>query len=478
MAYGGDMDYPHRMQFPSWLSPFDAPPPRDDPPAPRITLAGSLDPTTGIFYRTPEHPRLRTAQACEKCRARKAKCSGDHPSCARCLARGLPCEYAKEGRTRGPNKPKLRAGSTASTGSHSSHSPQHSPVTLPYPTSVHSTKRRRRSTTLPTLSGIKLEPLSSCVPLALPSSSSNSHYGLSIDTDLHRPIPLKAHLPSADSMPVSSLSSPYSPQDLATISSPYTPYPNSAYIDSYTSEYTDSAHTHSRRGSFEGLPEWPRPPKAYQQDGVQDYVPHGTRSFDRSDRASFPLEPGYAREGPVPLTEYGFIRGGGRQEGLGVDNFAGVGGRRRADFAARGVGLGTASTTRSDLAMRRAASTSSLSGSGSTGSVDGGSAPPSTVSGSFPLFRARWPSSSHAYSPTHVYSPLSSNSASSYSTDRQNTSPMHPPYGMRPHSTYPHSHSPSLVSVRSSTEQDHSTNQYEPMQTLGPYDAQGRIQFP
>lgn len=43
------------------------------PPIPRWTLAGSLDPTTGIFYRTPEHPRLRTAQACEKCRTRKAK---------------------------------------------------------------------------------------------------------------------------------------------------------------------------------------------------------------------------------------------------------------------------------------------------------------------------------------------------------------------------------------------------------------------
>jgi hypothetical protein len=44
-----------------------------EPPIPRWTLAGSLDPTTGIFYRTPEHPRLRTAQACEKCRTRKAK---------------------------------------------------------------------------------------------------------------------------------------------------------------------------------------------------------------------------------------------------------------------------------------------------------------------------------------------------------------------------------------------------------------------
>ncbi|KAJ3874999.1 hypothetical protein F5051DRAFT_472051 [Lentinula edodes] len=70
------------------------------------TLAGSLDPSTGVFYRTPEHPRLRTAQACEKCRTRKAKCSGEHPSCKRCSNRGLVCEYAKEGRVRGPNKPK------------------------------------------------------------------------------------------------------------------------------------------------------------------------------------------------------------------------------------------------------------------------------------------------------------------------------------------------------------------------------------
>ncbi|KAF8659948.1 hypothetical protein AX16_001684 [Volvariella volvacea WC 439] len=73
-----------------------------------IALAGSLDPSTGVFYRTPEHPRLRTAQACEKCRTRKAKCSGEHPSCKRCITRGLACEYAKEGRVRGPNKPKQK----------------------------------------------------------------------------------------------------------------------------------------------------------------------------------------------------------------------------------------------------------------------------------------------------------------------------------------------------------------------------------
>ncbi|KAG7095305.1 hypothetical protein E1B28_006071 [Marasmius oreades] len=81
----------------------------------RPSLAGSLDPATGIFYRTPEHPRLRTAQACEKCRTRKAKCSGEHPACKRCLTRGLVCQYAKEGRVRGPNKPKTKLTSSPVT---------------------------------------------------------------------------------------------------------------------------------------------------------------------------------------------------------------------------------------------------------------------------------------------------------------------------------------------------------------------------
>lgn len=69
-------------------------------------VSGSLDPETGIFLRTVEHPRLRTAQACEKCRIRKAKCSGEQPNCKRCLSRGLICEYAPERKMRGPNKPK------------------------------------------------------------------------------------------------------------------------------------------------------------------------------------------------------------------------------------------------------------------------------------------------------------------------------------------------------------------------------------
>jgi hypothetical protein len=35
--------------------------------------AGALNPATGVFSRASDHPRVRTAQACEKCRARKAK---------------------------------------------------------------------------------------------------------------------------------------------------------------------------------------------------------------------------------------------------------------------------------------------------------------------------------------------------------------------------------------------------------------------
>uniref|UniRef100_D8QJE6 Zn(2)-C6 fungal-type domain-containing protein n=2 Tax=Schizophyllum commune (strain H4-8 / FGSC 9210) TaxID=578458 RepID=D8QJE6_SCHCM len=131
---------PSDHPFPTAFPPFDGfpagsshPPPRLEPPSlhptsrtlggssslslggsSSLTLGGPLDgPGGGIFYRSPEHPRLRTAQACEKCRVRKAKCSGDHPSCKRCQARGLACEYAKEGRTRGPNKTKKQQAAEA-----------------------------------------------------------------------------------------------------------------------------------------------------------------------------------------------------------------------------------------------------------------------------------------------------------------------------------------------------------------------------
>ncbi|PCH32981.1 hypothetical protein WOLCODRAFT_159751 [Wolfiporia cocos MD-104 SS10] len=98
---------------------------------PAWSVAGSLDPITGVFQRATDHPRLRTAQACEKCRIRKAKvcltvfrpdrplmcpdlqCSGEHPSCQRCRSRGLLCEYAPERRMRGPNKSKRKSVSGA-----------------------------------------------------------------------------------------------------------------------------------------------------------------------------------------------------------------------------------------------------------------------------------------------------------------------------------------------------------------------------
>ncbi|THH28720.1 hypothetical protein EUX98_g5468 [Antrodiella citrinella] len=93
--------------------PWTVPQQQDQPapePQPSWTMSGSLDPNTGIFQRAPEHPRVRTAQACEKCRARKAKCSGEHPACQRCRTRGLSCEYAPERKMRGPNKVKRKSG--------------------------------------------------------------------------------------------------------------------------------------------------------------------------------------------------------------------------------------------------------------------------------------------------------------------------------------------------------------------------------
>ena len=89
------------------------------------TLAGSLDPATRIFYRTPELPvykRRRPARSVRRQNFLKNKhvlCYGLDcinfttfyevqrwvSSCNSCVTRGLICEYAKEGRFRGPNKP-------------------------------------------------------------------------------------------------------------------------------------------------------------------------------------------------------------------------------------------------------------------------------------------------------------------------------------------------------------------------------------
>lgn len=49
--------------------------------------------------------RQRTGHACDKCRDRKTKCSGEKPACNRCASRGLLCNYtAPETRVRGTKK--------------------------------------------------------------------------------------------------------------------------------------------------------------------------------------------------------------------------------------------------------------------------------------------------------------------------------------------------------------------------------------
>ncbi|KAI0780603.1 hypothetical protein BD413DRAFT_666713 [Trametes elegans] len=42
--------------------------------------------------------RIRIAQACERCRKRKTKCTGERPKCTRCEKRGFDCEYVEEHR--------------------------------------------------------------------------------------------------------------------------------------------------------------------------------------------------------------------------------------------------------------------------------------------------------------------------------------------------------------------------------------------
>ncbi|KZT34545.1 hypothetical protein SISSUDRAFT_1122182 [Sistotremastrum suecicum HHB10207 ss-3] len=86
-----------------------------------------------IFLRSPTPTKnQRTSQACEKCRERKAKCSGSRPACGRCIARGHVCEY-------GPEIKKVAAphgGRTISTSS------------VPSPASSdHSEPKRQRSNT-------------------------------------------------------------------------------------------------------------------------------------------------------------------------------------------------------------------------------------------------------------------------------------------------------------------------------------------
>ncbi|KAF7324983.1 hypothetical protein MKEN_00540700 [Mycena kentingensis (nom. inval.)] len=374
--------YPHLDQF-SW-------PPRLPSPPPRLT--GSLDVATGIFYRTPEHPRLRTAQACEKCRTRKAKCSGEHPSCARCLARGLSCEYAKEGRVRGPNKPKRDQ-----------------------PLSLHDKPnyaRRRRTT----VAGPNIfEPLSTHIPLplALPR----------IDTS-----GLSSMTPRFSSNPTSSKRLSLPPGlDASTLDRFYSP---SAYNDPYGSEPPDSAttssYTDSRRGSFD-------PPFGLGMDIEQTVHKDISSLHPLSAHSRFPppnLDGGYpaaidslaqqAETYPPAYTHGAYVPSDGPPYVAVTRNMS------------------------MDVRASRPSSSRSLSGGSSTSSssgrasFDGGeSAPASAVSGSFPLFlehrNTPYPSAT-PYSPhASSFSPHPSSTSSGYSPHATSFSP-------HPAPAPPHSH--------------------------------------
>ncbi|KAA1477746.1 hypothetical protein DENSPDRAFT_844943 [Dentipellis sp. KUC8613] len=62
-----------------------------------------------IFLRSPTPlQKQRAAEACQRCRERKAKCTGTRPSCARCTARGYACHYTSDTRSTRPAKPRRR----------------------------------------------------------------------------------------------------------------------------------------------------------------------------------------------------------------------------------------------------------------------------------------------------------------------------------------------------------------------------------
>lgn len=127
--------HPHLVEHGGFIFPAGLPPhgfPHLEPglPSPGVflppppPLSGALDIGTGQFYMPHEHPRLRTPQACDKCRTRKAKvrllffvffvqstdrmtiqCSGERPTCKRCMDRGLICSYAPDKKVRGIPQP-------------------------------------------------------------------------------------------------------------------------------------------------------------------------------------------------------------------------------------------------------------------------------------------------------------------------------------------------------------------------------------
>ncbi|CAK5274375.1 unnamed protein product [Mycena citricolor] len=138
-----------------------------------------------LFFRVAEPQRLRTSQACEKCRIRKAKCSGERPTCGRCEARGLKCEYSTDARgARGYNKSRPRAASTSLT-----RAPGHAKSKPAAPPTYSS-----RNNSPPTASSSYSRPPSLKLDPASPSHSGRprSHSTLATPTSANFPLGAEA----------------------------------------------------------------------------------------------------------------------------------------------------------------------------------------------------------------------------------------------------------------------------------------------
>ncbi|KAI9228080.1 MAG: hypothetical protein DHS80DRAFT_16133, partial [Piptocephalis tieghemiana] len=68
-----------------------------DPPASSSSSSSSSD-------QPPPQKRKRLAQACEPCRRKKVKCNGQHPTCSRCAALNLECNYVPRTGKRKPRQ--------------------------------------------------------------------------------------------------------------------------------------------------------------------------------------------------------------------------------------------------------------------------------------------------------------------------------------------------------------------------------------
>src|SRR3954453_24191631 len=62
----------------------------------------NLSPASNPATETQSIKRKRLTQACDACRKKKVKCSGEKPSCNNCTRLGTTCTYLPSTRKRGP----------------------------------------------------------------------------------------------------------------------------------------------------------------------------------------------------------------------------------------------------------------------------------------------------------------------------------------------------------------------------------------